>query len=73
MTKSELERLAVVETLITTIQGDVSTVKSDVTEVKADIKSILIHQAKGTGALALVSRTAPWVAVLISAIALVRS
>lgn len=46
MTKSEEERLAVVETQISTLQ-------SDVTEIKADVKSLVVTQQQLAIALAI--------------------
>lgn len=66
MTKTEAERLAVVETKVDLISSDVS-------EVKADVKVLLAAKAASLGVTALIGKAAPWVAIIISIAVAVRS
>lgn len=56
------ERMAVIET-------EVSQIKSDVADIKKDVKTLLAANSSGIGALALLNRAVPWLALLIAAIA----
>lgn len=73
MTKSELERLAVLETQVTNIYTAVSNSDKKLESLDGKVDTLLLHNAQQLGVRALMGRAAPWVAVLISAVALVRS
>jgi hypothetical protein len=59
MTHSELERIAIVETKV-----DALTVSVD--ELRHDVKAIRSAIDAGGGALGLISRIVPWLALVIS-------
>lgn len=60
------ERLAVLETHVTGIQKDVK-------EIRVDVKTLLAHQSSFQGGANLISRAAPWIAVLVSLTAILRT
>ena len=59
MTKGEIERIAILETLMASLSTEVGSVKSSVATLDGKIDAVLINQAKGNGAWALVSKAMP--------------
>lgn len=73
MTKSELERLAVLETQVGNIYQKVDSSDKKLEALDGKVDALLLHNAKQLGVLALFGRVAPWAAIFVSAVALVRS
>lgn len=73
MTKGELERLAVLETQMENIFQKVDNTDKNVTNLDGKIDAILIHQAKGSGAVAFAVRVVPMllsVSAIVAAVAI---
>jgi hypothetical protein len=61
MTKGELERIAVLETLMDSMNKKSSSIEKKVDNLDGKVDAILIHQAKGSGALNLINRALPMI------------
>jgi hypothetical protein len=61
MTKGELERIAVLEVLMEAGNKKWSSIEKKVDSLDGKVDAILIHQAKGSGALNLINRALPMI------------
>lgn len=58
---------------IASLKTDVRLLRADVLEMKGDVKSLLVSNAERAGQSKLFTKVAPWVAIIVSAVALWRS
>jgi hypothetical protein len=65
VTRTELERIAVIET-------ELGALRADVAEIKRDVKRLILADAAHVGVLGLMTRIVPWVAIAVSAYAVFR-
>jgi hypothetical protein len=61
MTKGELERIAILEVLMEAGNKKWSSIEKKVDNLDGKVDAILIHQAKGSGALNLINRALPMI------------